>query len=54
MKIRAAEMVLGYRYQGHEVVSIARGVGGIFVTTTADLDRPRWIGNEDRIEVNDW
>lgn len=53
MKIRASEIVIGYRFEGEEVLSIARGVGGLFVTTRANLDRPRWLDNNERIEVND-
>lgn len=53
MKIRAAEIVLGYRFEGHDVIGINRGVGVLFVTTTADVAHPFTFTNEQRIEVND-
>lgn len=52
MKIRAAEIVIGYRLDGYEVISIARGVGGLFVMTTKD-HRDRWYRNDQQIDVND-
>lgn len=53
MKIRASEVVIGYRFEGAEVISIDRGVGGLLITTTATIRKPQWFNNGDKIEVND-